>query len=48
MGGASREGGGVCCDASGTLTDRCRKGSWQQVDCSYFSCTVAGRVGEGG
>ena len=30
------------CDTSGSLIDRCRQGSWQQVDCSYFSCTVDG------
>lgn len=41
------EGGGAHCDVSGSLIDRCRQGSWQQVDCSYFSCTVEGGGGRG-
>lgn len=42
MGGAVRGAGAAHCDTSGSLTDRCRQGSWQQVDCSYFSFTAAG------
>lgn len=34
---------GADCDASGHLTDRCRQGSRQQVDCSHFSCVMDGR-----
>lgn len=33
------------CDTSGILTDRCRQEMWQQVECSYLSCTVEGTGG---
>lgn len=33
------------CDTSGILTDRCRQEMWQQVECSYLSCTVEGAGG---
>lgn len=43
-----RRPGCAQCDTSGILTDRCRQKMWQQVECSYLSCTVEGAGGEEG